>query len=167
LAVVPLALVLAVVLRAPTPVAATTACVPAPYRAPVPAAVAVPFSLPNGPFGAGNRGLEYRTLPGRPVRAIGSGTVRFAGRVAGERHVSIDHPDGLISSYSYLAELTVRPGQFVVTGTVVGTTTSRLQLGIRRGGDYLDPAPLLGPVLRPRLTGRDVGPPTATCPLRR
>jgi len=138
-------------------------CVPAPYRAPVAAVVAVPFSLPDGPFGPGNRGLEYRTTPGEPVRAIGAGVVRFAGSVAGERYVTIEHPDGLLSSYSYLAGLTVRVGRPVGIGAVIGTASSRFQLGLRRGGDYIDPAPLLGPALRPRLVGPAVGPPSAAC----
>ena len=138
-------------------------CIPAPYRPPVAAAVAVPFALPNGPFGAGNRGLEYRTTPGEPVRAIGAGVVRFAGSVAGERFVTIEHADGLLSSYSYLARSTVRVGRFVVAGSVIGTASSRFQLGLRRGGDYIDPAPLLGPALRPRLVGASIGPPSTVC----
>ena len=165
-AVVSLVLTVALV-RGPSRTAVTpTVCVPAPYRAPVAAVVAVPFSLPHGPFGAGNLGLEYRTTPGDPVRAIGAGIVRFAGSVAGERFVTLEHPDGLLSSYSYLAGLAVRVGHPVAAGTVVGTASGRFQLGVRRGGDYVDPAPLLGPALRPRLVGPAVGPPSVVCASR-
>ena len=94
--------------------------------------------MPAGPFGAGNRGIEYRTTPGQPVRAIGAGIVHFAGQVAGERYVSVAHADGLLSSYAYLATLSVRRGESIDAGRIVGTAGPRFQLGVRRGGDYVD-----------------------------
>src|SRR5690349_10370437 len=93
------ALVVATVLVPPPPPAAGTT-----YRPPVDAPVVDTFRLPDGPYGAGNRGLEYATSPGDPVRAIGDGLVVFAGPVAGNDAVTVLHPDGLRSSYSYLAE---------------------------------------------------------------
>ncbi len=121
-----------------TPAAAATA-----YRPPVDAPVVDGFALPDGPYGAGNRGLEYATVPGSPVRAIGAGLVVFAGPVAGTRAVTVLHPDGLRSSLTHLAEVTVTAGERVAAGQVVGIAGERLHLGIRAGGTYLDPAPLL------------------------
>ncbi|HEY8058796.1 MAG TPA: M23 family metallopeptidase, partial [Acidimicrobiales bacterium] len=112
------------------------------YRPPVNAPVVDGFRLPNGPFGAGNRGLEYDTVPGQTVRAIGDGLVVFAGPVAGIDYVTVLHPDGLRSSYGYLAERLVTVGDRVVVGQTVGTAGERLHLGVRSGGTYLDPAAL-------------------------
>ncbi len=120
------------------PAAADTAL----YRPPVDAPVVDGFRLPNGPYGAGNRGLEYDTVPGQAVRAIGDGLVVFAGPVAGIRYVTVLHPDGLRSSVGYLAELLVSAGERVAIGQVVGTAGERLHLGVRSGGTYLDPAAL-------------------------
>ena len=100
------------------------------------------FRLPFGPYGPGNRGLEYATEPGQEVRAIGPGLVVFAGPVAGNRAVTVLHPDGLRSSYSYLDEVLVKVGERVSTGTPVGTAGERFHLGVRAGGTYLDPAAL-------------------------
>lgn len=122
--------------------------------APVDAPVALPFSLPAGPYGAGNRGLEYATEAGQAVRAVAAGTVRFAGLIAGERYVSVEHEGALVSSYSYLAAIdpAVVVGATVTRGQHLGATSTRLQLGLRRAGTYLDPAPLIGAGrLRPRL----------------
>jgi murein DD-endopeptidase MepM/ murein hydrolase activator NlpD len=100
------------------------------------------FRLPDGPYGAGNRGLEYATAPGDQVRAIGDGLVVFAGPVAGNRAVTVLHPDGLRSSYSYLAEIVVGAGERVAQGTVIGLAGATFHLGVRAGGTYLDPAGL-------------------------
>jgi murein DD-endopeptidase MepM/ murein hydrolase activator NlpD len=112
------------------------------YRPPVQAPVVDGFRLPDGPYGAGNRGLEYATSPGTPVRAIGDGLVVFTGPVPGTRAVTVLHPDGLRSSYTHLATITVEAGEHVARGTVLGTSTERLHLGVRTGGTYLDPAGL-------------------------
>jgi murein DD-endopeptidase MepM/ murein hydrolase activator NlpD len=129
-------LVLLVALAVPKAAAAT------PYRPPVDAPVVDGFRLPAGQYGPGNRGLEYATSPGQPVRAIGPGLVVWAGNVAGNLAVTVLHPDGLRSSYSYLAEALVKVGARVSTGTRIGTAGERLQLGVRVGGTYLDPATL-------------------------
>lgn len=111
---------------------------------PVDAPVADPFREPSGPYGPGNRGIEYGTAPGTPVRAIGSGVVAFAGPVAGRGVVSVDHPSGLRSTYTGLAHLEVVVGQSVAQGQVVGRTLAHLHLGLRDGRRYLDPAAFFG-----------------------
>lgn len=92
----------------------------------------------------GNRGIEYATTPGTPVRSAGRGRVSFAGPVAGALHVTVTHPDGVRTSYSYLATVAVRAGAEVVGGQVVGTAGPRLHVGARRGDAYIDPASLWG-----------------------
>lgn len=118
------------------------------YRPPVTAPVADPFRPPPEPWLPGNRGLEYATEPGTLVGAIGPGTVTFAGPVAGSLHVTVLHPDGLRSSYSFLAAIRTTVGRQVGGGDVVGVAGGRLHLGVRRGAAYLDPASLWGTRVR-------------------
>ena len=106
---------------------------PGTYHPPVDAPVRDPFRPPAGPYGPGNRGIEYATTPGTRVVAIGPGVVVFAGPVAGERYVTVRHPDGLRSSYSYLATIAVREGDVVSEHTVVGLAGPRLHLGCPPG----------------------------------
>jgi murein DD-endopeptidase MepM/ murein hydrolase activator NlpD len=110
------------------------------YRPPVSSPIIDSFRPPPGRFAAGNRGIEYETTPDSPVGAIGAGRVVFAGSVARSRHVTVVHPDGLRSSYSYLASISVGLGEEVIGGQMLGTTTTRLHLGVRAVTAYLDPA---------------------------
>ena len=112
------------------------------YRPPVDAPVTDPFRAPASPYGPGNRGIEYATVPGTIVRAIGPGTVAFAGSVAGTRYVSVDHADGLRSSYGGLASISVVVGQALGPGAEVGRSADTLHLGVRRGDEHLDPEAL-------------------------
>ena len=114
------------------------------YAPPTDAPITDPFRPPPQPWLPGNRGIEYATTPGAPVRAIGPGTVAFAGQVAGRLVVTVDHPDGLRSSYTGLAGIAVARGSRVVGGQVIGLAGDRLHLGVRRGDAYLDPASLWG-----------------------
>jgi murein DD-endopeptidase MepM/ murein hydrolase activator NlpD len=131
------------------------------YAPPVRGPVIDPFRAPLGPYGPGNRGLEYATEPGAPALAIGGGTVSFAGQVAGRLVVTVEHPDGLRSSLVGLATVSVTRGQAVERGQPLGRTGSRLHLGVRRGEQYLDPATLFdrqGPArLVPRPQRREGG----------
>lgn len=114
------------------------------YRPPLDAPVIDPFRPPAEPWLAGNRGLEYDTVPGTVVGAIGPGLVVFAGAVARELHVTVLHPDGIRSSYSYLASISVSVGDRVRAGDPVGTTGEAFHLGARVGDTYIDPAALFG-----------------------
>jgi len=130
------------------------------YEPPTDAPVIDPFRPPPGPYAAGNRGIEYRTVPGSPVRAAADGRVTFAGAIAGSLYVTLLHADGIRTSYSYLASIAVGPGEAVRLGQPVGTAGSRLHVGARRGDTYIDPATLWsrGPP-RVRLVPLDGGPP--------
>ena len=115
---------------------------PPAYAPPVDAVVTDPFRPPATAFGAGNRGLEYGTEPGTPVRAAADGRVTFAGSVAGSLHVTVLHDDGIRTTSSFLQRVDVVVGQSVRQGDVVGLTAGRLHLGARRGDGYFDPATL-------------------------
>ena len=114
------------------------------FRPPVDAPVTDPFRPPENPYGPGNRGVEYDTEPGDVVRAAASGTVVFAGPVAGTLHVTVDHGGGLVSSYSYLDRLSVWVGTAVDQGAVIGVAGERLHFSVRLEGAYTDPAGFIG-----------------------
>jgi len=115
---------------------------PGAHRPPVDAAVADPFRAPEAPWAPGNRGIEYATAPGTTVTATADGTVVFAGTVAGTRHVTVLHADGVRTTYSFLTEVTVVQGQRVAQGQMLGVTGPGFHLGARRGDAYFDPATL-------------------------
>ncbi|HEY8545598.1 MAG TPA: peptidoglycan DD-metalloendopeptidase family protein [Acidimicrobiales bacterium] len=112
------------------------------HEPPVAAPVRDPFRPPATPYGPGNRGIEYATVPGTVVRATAEGQVTFAGQVGGRLHVTIAHADGIRTSYSGLRRIDVRLGQVVRRGAVVGRAGGAFHLGARRGDAYVDPASL-------------------------
>ena len=123
-----------------------------PFRPPVTGPVSRPFQAPDGPYGVGHRGLDYGVVPGDSILAIGGGVVVFAGQVGGRGYVTVLHPNGLRSSYSFVAGITVSKGQRVATGARLAAATERFMLSIRSGDIYLDPATLIsaGPAAPPR-----------------
>lgn len=136
-------LVLCCVAVCSTPLAAVPAAAgPPPYVPPVEAEVLDPFRPPATRYGPGNRGLEYDTEPGTVVAVVADGAVTFAGSVAGSRHVTVAHADGVRTTYSFLATVEVVVGQRLRQGDRVGTTAGALHLGARRGDAYFDPASL-------------------------
>ncbi|WP_419946872.1 murein hydrolase activator EnvC family protein [Candidatus Poriferisodalis sp.] len=127
-----------------TPASAQSAPAPT-YIWPVSGTVVDPFRLPSGPYGSGNRGLEFATQPGAPFWAARDGVVSFAGPVGGRLHVTVSHPDGLRVSYSGVAAIETARGERVQQGQRLGTVSDRLHVGVRRGETYLDPAQIFGP----------------------
>lgn len=110
------------------------------------------FEAPAHRYGPGHRGVDLAGRPGTPILAAGAGTVVFAGPVAGRGVISIDHPNGLRTTYEPISPSVV-PGEVVAKGQQIGTllaghpgcpAVSCLHWGLRRGMDYLDPLRLLG-----------------------
>ena len=113
------------------------------YRPPVDAPITDHFRKPEHNWNAGNRGIDYGTAPGTPVRAAADGEVTFAGQVGGSQHVVVLHADGLRTSYSFLSTIAVHRGDHVAQGDVVGTSGDSLHFGVRKPDDtYIDPEPL-------------------------
>ena len=121
------------------------------YRAPTDAPVIDGFRPPAHVGGRGNRGLEYATRPGSAVRAAAPGRVTFAGRVGAGLHVTVSHPDGVRTSYSFLQSIAVSASQRVISGQLLGTSGASLHFGARIGEAYVDPAVLLGSTRAARL----------------
>ena len=121
------------------------------YTWPVEGPVLRSFELPEGPFGAGHRGIDIAAPVGTAVRAAAEGVVAFAGPVAGSLFVSIDHLDGVRTTYSWLSSVRVRAGDQVMEGAVIGASgvghpgvdPAHLHFGARYAGEYLDPMLLL------------------------
>jgi murein DD-endopeptidase MepM/ murein hydrolase activator NlpD len=109
------------------------------------------YDAPDDPYAPGHRGIDVAAPASSPVRASAPGTVSFAGNVAGNVSVTIDHDASLQTTYSYLAEIAVKKGQKVSRGTVVGTVgaghagsglPSHVHLSARRDEAYFDPLEL-------------------------
>lgn len=162
-------LTLALVVAIPTGHAAAAPC----WYPPVAAPVVDPFREPACTWCAGNRGIEYGTRPGSPVRAVATGTVAYAGSIAGTVYVVLRHADGRRVTYGNLRPTRWSPGDVVVRNTTVGVTAGRFHLGLRDGNRYVDPAPFIGALrYQPRLIPTDSSranpapPPTLSCRVR-
>ena len=109
------------------------------------------FDPPSDPYGSGHRGIDIAAPFGSPVRAAGSGVVAFAGKIGAGLYVSIDHADGVRTTYSWLSTVAVRRGQHVLIGSIIGLSGQghpgaaqpHLHLGVRQNGEYIDPLSLL------------------------
>jgi murein DD-endopeptidase MepM/ murein hydrolase activator NlpD len=112
------------------------------------------FRAPSFRYGTGHRGADLVGTAGQAVLAARAGTVVFAARLAGRGVVSIEHADGLRTTYEPV-RATVAAGVRVGRGDVIGVleaghagcpTEACLHWGVRRGeADYLDPLVLLRP----------------------
>jgi len=117
--------------------------VPTAYVQPVVAPVVDGFRPPQTFAGTGNRGLEYLTVGGEDVASAAAGIVVFSGPVAGSQHITVQHGDGIRTSYSHLTSRTAVFGDRVIAGQILGTANVGFHLGARIGETYLDPALLL------------------------
>lgn len=110
-----------------------------------------------GPAGAGNSGGEAHpgldiAIPiGSPVRASGGGTVLEAGEQPEYgTYVLLQHPDGYQTLYGHLSRLTVKVGEPVEGGDVLGlsgntgrSSAPHLHFEVRREGLPVDPRTIL------------------------
>jgi hypothetical protein len=121
---------------------------------PVRGPIVRPYDPPASPYGSGHRGIDVAVPIGTVVLAPAPGVVSFAGRVAGQLFVSIDHGAGLVSTSSYLSAALVSEDDAVVAGQPVGFSGAghpgaaipHLHFGVRLGGVYVDPLDYLGPL---------------------
>lgn len=109
------------------------------------------FEAPADPYGPGHRGVDLSATPGQSVLAAGSGTVMFAGLLAGRGVVSVDHDGGLRTTYEPVAP-EVSPGDQVYQGQALGAVepghpncpaVACLHWGVRRDAEYINPLVLV------------------------
>lgn len=117
------------------------------YVPPHPGPVVRHFEPPPTPYDAGHRGIDLAAAEGATIVAAAAGRVAFAGPVGGAVSISIDHADGIRTTYSYLSSATVRAGQTVARGAPIGRSgrghpgsaqPPHVHVGARRGTTYVD-----------------------------
>lgn len=113
------------------------------YAAPMQTDVADPFRPPAHTGAPGNRGLEYANSDNRVVSAAASGYVAFAGPVAGRKTISIDHADGVRTTYTGLLDIWVVQGMMVNQYSGIAMASTGFHFGARLGEHYLDPQVLI------------------------
>lgn len=100
-------------------------------------------------------GIDIGAEPGIPVKAAADGIISFAGYTpAGgsdssvKNTVSIEHPNGLKTTYLQLCEACVGQGQNVARGQIIAKVAAsgdrssvlpHLHFGLKQGSVYLDP----------------------------
>ena len=120
------------------------------WRWPVdpPRSVLRPFIAPETPYAPGHRGIDIRA-PAGTVFAPASGVVHFAGTVVDRPVLSINHGDGVLSSYEPVTS-TLTAGDAVSRGDPIGIVQSGhcvslcLHFGVRVDGQYVSPLAWLG-----------------------
>jgi murein DD-endopeptidase MepM/ murein hydrolase activator NlpD len=96
-------------------------------------------------------GLDLRGDLGEPVRATATGKVTIAGRQGGYGNmVEISHGNGLVTRFGHLSEISVKVGQVVRIGEMVGrigstgrSTGPHLHYEVRVAGYAVDPRPYM------------------------
>ncbi len=94
-----------------------------------------------------HRGLTIMAPEGDPIRAVAAGTVVFADTFRGYGNICIiDHGSGYHTLYAHAQEITVRVGERVEAGQVIGrvgssgaASTPRLYFELRHRGRSIDP----------------------------
>jgi murein DD-endopeptidase MepM/ murein hydrolase activator NlpD len=111
------------------------------------------FEEPPSPFEAGHRGIDIAAPFGTVVVASAKGTVSFAGFVAGSLFVTIQHVDGVRTTYSWLSQVSVKTGDQLAAQQPIGwsghghpeVSTPHLHFGVRVDDTYVDPMTYLRP----------------------
>ncbi len=96
---------------------------------------------------ANHQGVDYRAPRGTPVYAVANGTVTAARWNGGYgKEVRIKHSSGMITLYAHLNSYSVRPGQTVKRGQIIGrvgstgrSTGAHLHFGLKNGGRFINP----------------------------
>ena len=148
--------------------------------APVPGVLLRPFDGGTSPYSAGHRGVDLAADEGAEVRSAAMGKIYFNGQVAGRPSVSVDHGNGLRTTYTPVVG-TLPEGTEVTAGELIGHLAGPphcdprycLHWGLTDGTIYHDPMLYLKSHLsgccrtarpHPRLPGCHPPRPRARCP---
>jgi murein DD-endopeptidase MepM/ murein hydrolase activator NlpD len=112
--------------------------------------VSSPFGTRLDPFTRGlalHTGLDLKAEFGEPARATAPGRVSAADYAGGYGNmVEIDHGHGVVTRFGHLARISVRPGQRVAAGDMIGavgstgrSTGAHLHYETRIDGEPIDP----------------------------
>ena len=118
-----------------------------------PHAVVRPYEPPPTAYSAGHRGIDL-AAPGGTVYAPADGIVHFAGTVVDRPVLSLEHADGVLTSYEPVVTA-LAAGDAVARGQPIGTVRAGhcpgapcLHFGVRVGGKYASPLLWLGGIER-------------------
>ncbi len=108
------------------------------------------FKVGRANWNAGHRGVDLALAAGNSVRAAADGVVVYSGKLNDRELVSIEHADGIRTTYEPIIPM-VKRGARVSQGDVIGEVEgthcapfSCLHWGAKRNSaDYLDPLSLL------------------------
>lgn len=119
-----------------------------------PREVTAPFRAPAHDYGAGHRGIDLSAPIGSVVRSPADGVVAFRGVVVDRPLLTIDHGDGLVTTFEPVESALV-PGTSVTAGEEIGTVAhgghspaGQLHLGVRYNDVYINPMLMFGDVPR-------------------
>ncbi|WP_326538998.1 M23 family metallopeptidase [Pseudorhodoferax sp.] len=110
-------------------------------------------------------GTDYGAPTGTPVRVVGDGTVKFAGRQNGYGNViEVQHSNNRSTLYAHLSRIDVRRGQRVDQGEHIGAvgatgwaTGPHLHFEFRVNGQHQDPLKVVKASEALRLDASDLG----------
>ena len=95
-----------------------------------------------------HRGLDFQALVGEPVRSTGKGRVVAVQSLKKGygNHIIIDHGYNYRTLYAHLSKISVRYGQWVNRGDIIGevgstgtSTAPHLHYEVQKGGERIDP----------------------------
>lgn len=109
-------------------------------------AVTRTFQPPAQKWLSGHRGVDLAAAPGTEIRSPAAGTVSFSGVVVDRPVITVDHGNGLKSSFEPL-DASVKRGESVTRGQVIGRVAGAghcppdhcVHWGVRRDGEYVNP----------------------------
>lgn len=101
--------------------------------------------------GTRNDGINIAAPRNTPIRAAAAGMVNYAAAMKGYGNlVLIRHSDNYFTAYAHAAKLTVKPGEKVSAGQIIGycgasgdVSSPQLHFEVRRGVQPLDPRSVL------------------------
>lgn len=97
----------------------------------------------------GHSGIDFKMEIGEPIRSIKNGivTIKDFGNVNAGKTVLVKWDDGQTAIYGHLNDFTVKSGQYVHSGDVLGhagntgfSTGSHLHFGLKENGHFIDPS---------------------------
>lgn len=134
--------------------------------APVPGRVSSNYGMRRHPILGYSRmhaGMDFKASYGTPIYAVSDGKVQFAGRHGGHGNfVKLAHGGGLGTGYAHMSRISVRAGQQVRRGQVIGyvgstglSTGPHLHYEMYRNGKTVNPASVKF-VTRATLSGKEL-----------
>ena len=134
--------------------------------APVPGPMSSRYGMRRHPILGYRRmhaGVDFRARHGTPIVAVTDGRVTGAGRMGGcGNAVRLRHGNGVDTRYCHMSRVSVRRGQSVKRGQVIGyvgstglSTGPHLHYEMYRGGKHVNPASVSF-VTRRQLSGEDL-----------